>query len=278
MSILSKLSDRVFTAKTVSYKAILAIDSIIVWISTLFAFFLLDRNALITDTVEVLIGTVIIVAVYVICFIVFHTFRGVIRYSSFVDLQRIVVGTTAGALSSYVVAEVLAYSGLLPDSFLGSVGALVTWGLVTLLMWQLRVLVRFVHDQYRKSDTTKSAFIYGAKSGGASLAAAISSEVPLRYTIRGFINPEANDTDWLHSIRVYPEENMVSRMKAAGATALFVSPQQTAVFSQKKELINGLLAAGIKIMMVSREVEWDGKSDISAVNSGNGLVTEIKTP
>lgn len=266
MKLLRRISQWYFTRKALPYWGILAIDSLIVVFSTVIAFLILNPRALIYNTVDVLLCTGVTLVVYVIAFKMFHTFRGVIRYSSFVDLQRIIIGTITGAVTSYIVSQVLDQTNLLPHAFLGSVGFVIVWVLTTLLMWLVRIVVKYLYDVFRRTDTTQMAFIYGVKAGGVSIAKSIRTQDPLIYDLKGFVNPDANDYDWLQSVRVYPEKNIVNRMKDMGIKALLVSPLQTENFSEKEDLINELLEAKIKIMMFSQESEWDGKSDLSHAN------------
>ena len=69
---------------------------------------------------------------------------------------------------------------------------------------------------------------------------------------------------WLMGVPVWGEdEDIVEIMKKSHVSTLMVSPVQTAHFREQEALVNALIAAGIKIMMMpNTEEEWDGKSEL----------------
>ena len=65
-------------------------------------------------------------------------------------------------------------------------------------------------------------------------------------------------------LRVYEDDDsIVETMKAQNVRVLLVSPLQTEKFTHRPTLINALIAAGIKIMMMPLAQEWDGKSNLT---------------
>ena len=61
----------------------------------------------------------------------------------------------------------------------------------------------------------------------------------------------------------YDEDSVVELMKKQKVTTLLVSPLQTEKFTHRTTLIEALIAANIKIMMMPQSEEWDGHSDLS---------------
>ena len=61
----------------------------------------------------------------------------------------------------------------------------------------------------------------------------------------------------------FDDDSIVETMKQNNVKVLLVSPLQTERFTHRTSLINALIAAKIKIMMMPSAEEWDGKSPLS---------------
>ena len=132
-------------------------------------------------------------------------------------------------------------------------------------MWALRIMVKILHDNYNKGEDTLSAFIYGCMQGGVALAKSVRSQSPSHYSIVGFISADKSMTSSrLLGERVcFDDDTIVETMKQNNVKVLLVSPLQTERFTHRTSLINALIAANIKIMMMPSAEEWDGKSLLS---------------
>lgn len=123
-----------------------------------------------------------------------------------------------------------------------------------------------MHDIYHRSDDSiQKVFIYGCMQGGIALAKSLRNEFPQHYCLRGFVSTDRSlHGTWLLGEQVhYDEDAVVEIMKRYQVTALFVSPLQTQHFTTRTTLIDALIAANIKIMMMPVAEEWDGKSALT---------------
>ena len=80
-------------------------DCIIVFVSGLLVFYLQHGGlGLAQHFWQVALGLAVCLVVYIISFFAFHTYHGVMRYSSFVDLHRVAYSTaTAGVGYAYCI-------------------------------------------------------------------------------------------------------------------------------------------------------------------------------
>ncbi len=201
-----------------------------------------------------------------IAFILFHTFNGVLRFSSFIDLRRVAYSTFTASFAVCVLHQVQVKCGLTPylliPRFFSGVQIFIT---ATMFMWALRIMVKILHDNYGKSDDTPNVFIYGCMQGGVALAKSVRSQSPSRYTVTGFISADkAMTSSRLLGEKVYyDDDSIVETMLQNKVKVLLVSPLQTERFTHRTSLINALIAAKIKIMMMPSAEEWDGKSPLS---------------
>ena len=200
---------------------------------------------------------------YVLCYIVgmrfLHTYAGVIRHSSFVDLQRVGLANIIGLSLTLPLRVLLARWGL---TVLGYYDLVAVFFMVTLLMWTFRVTVKFFYEMELKSNRAKRVFIYGTRNGGISLAKSIRNAEDWRYILAGFVSSDKKYLNkLLMGVRVVKDDlNLVEEMKLRGATVLLVSPLYSDKFRAQTELVDKLIEANIHIHMMPPTVEWDGKS------------------
>lgn len=267
MNLLQKFSKWSFSRGTMPYWCILAYDSIVVIASGYFVYYLQHGiSNLVENISRVSFGIGICFAVYMIAFILFHTFNGVLRFSSFIDLRRVAYSTFTASFAVCVLHLVQVKCGLTPylliPRFFSGVQIFIT---ATMFMWALRIMVKILHDNYGKGNNTPNVFIYGCMQGGVALAKSVRSQSPSRYTVTGFISADkAMTSSRLLGEKVYyDDDSIVETMKQNNVKVLLVSPLQTERFRHRTSLINALIAANIKIMMMPSAEEWDGKSPLS---------------
>ena len=263
MKYLKIFSDWYFSRKTLPHWGVLALDCFIV----LFACFVgkyyeLDDIGFTHSFRSIVIGAVLTTLLYAVSFALFHTYRGIIRYSSFIDLQRIAFATMAGALLTVLLSFVDQY---IPHCDVASpLGIVVTFLIATMLMWMERVIVKRMYDNFH-TDNSVPVCIYGTKAGGISLAKSISSVEEKKYTLKAFISDGQEMKDiTLFGKKIYINHRGIAmKMKHLGVKTLLVSPLKTEMFRQNNEMVDEFLAAGIRIMMMPAAEEWDGTSELT---------------
>lgn len=263
-----KLSDWYFSRKVLSYWCILVMDCAAVYVSGLFVYYLQHGGVELAQHFwQVTFGLGVCLIVYIIAFVAFHTFHGVMRYSSFVDLHRVAYSTAIAGVGVCLLHQVQVYAKFTPYMLIPRFdSALMLFIVATMLMWGLRVLVKSMYDIYRGDASIQKVFIYGCMSGGVALAKSLKNENPQRYRLRGFISTDMSlNGSWLLGEQVhYDEDAVVEIMKKYNVTSLLVSPLQTEYFITRTSLIDVLIAANIKIMMSPAGAEeWDGKSELT---------------
>ena len=267
MNLLQRISKWIFSRGALPYWCILVYDSVTVVASGYFVYYLQHGfQNLVENISRVSLGIGICFAVYMIAFVLFHTFNGVLRFSSFIDLRRVAYSTFTASFAVCVLHQVQVKCGLTPylliPRFFSGVQIFIT---ATMFMWALRIMVKILHDNYGKSDDTPNVFIYGCMQGGVALAKSVRSQSPSRYTVTGFISADkAMTSSRLLGEKVYyDDDSIVETMLQNKVKVLLVSPLQTERFTHRTSLINALIAAKIKIMMMPSAEEWNGKSPLS---------------
>ncbi len=257
-----------FSRKALPYWCILVMDCVIVFLSGLFVFYLQHGWAdLVSRFAQVSVGLLVSLILYIVSFFVFHTYNGVMRYSSFVDLHRVAYSTAVAGVGVCLLHQVQVYLGLSQYILIPRVdSAIMLFIVATMLMWCLRVVVKGLHDSYRGDGSIKKVFVYGCMEGGVALAKSLRNESPQRYRLGGFITTDKTlHGTWLLGEKVYlDDDSLVRTMEECHVSAVLVSPLQREYFITRTTFIDALINAGIKILITPAGAEeWDGKSDIS---------------
>jgi len=265
MNYFTKISSWYFTKKSLPYWAILLIDCIIAFTSMLFVYSL--NNGIIT-TATIFWPLCATLAVYLCCYVagfrLFRTYTGVFRYSSFIDLQRVSKAILFGLIMSLAARSLLSNSDFFIHMRLRSI---LMWSVLSLLlMWSMRVFVKFFHDYSYIRKNAEKVFIYGVRDGGIAIAKSLNTQDRGEYTLAGFIADEAEMIGrMLMGVKVYAnDDRLIGLMKRNGVTKLFVSPLCTERLRDNQRMLDDLIEANIKILIYNQISEWDGKSDIKA--------------
>lgn len=264
MTFFNKITNWYFSKRSLPYWAILAMDILICYLSGILVFWLYYRGAVTLGNIALLTKTIFIYMCFnLIGFKIFHTYSGIIRYSSFVDLKR--VGYAMGV--SLIVAEIMhyvVYSWDLEFVRLQGRQLVAMYLLATMAMWAARIVIKSIYDVSFANEGAAKTLIYGVRDGGVALAKNIRSEKPTRYLLKGFISHNPGyKSRLLMGEHVYQVgEGLRSVIEKEGISTVLVSPLQNERFRKDTFLQDLLIDAGIKILMLPETKEWDGKTDV----------------
>lgn len=259
MKFFNRLSNWYFSRKSLPYWCIFWIDCAVIFISYLFIYQQINSEAKalgILGQLSMLFA--IFTLFHAIGFRIFHTYDGILRYSSFIDLQRVFYAVTFGAVLSAITKNMLLSTHFFPGVEIEYrnivLGALIS----TLVLWAIRVIAKTIFDVSLSDYNIKHAFIYGVKEGGIGLAKQIKNSKPMKFKLMGFIS---DDTKIKHhhlmGTKVYaPDLNTIRKMRNNNISTLLISPGAINVFRANKDFQDALLAEGIHIYMPTTQ-EWN---------------------
>ena len=258
----NKLTNWYFSKTTLPYWCILALDSIAIVIAGMIATYIAEGgDVLARNFWNYLLMFVCSLPLFVVGMRMFHTYSGIMRFSSFVDLLRISGALVVGFILNCVLLQVM------PENILCEI---TTESIVVMLfismieMWTMRILVKYMYDSSFSAESKTPVFILGVREGGISLAKSMRNDHPSQYIVKGFTSEEtAMVGRFLLGCEVYPyDETLIGVMRKMNVKTLFVSPLVTEKFLEKQDMIDKLTAEGIKIMMMPKAQSWDGKSNL----------------
>ena len=218
-----------------------------------------DAVTLFENTLQVINTLLIFVILSIPGFRLFHTYSGFMRYSSFVDLMRVVYcnGMTL------VLALIAEYGlDLLPSEWFAhfnTTSIVLLFIIATLLMWALRVFVKTLYDVAFSNTRAIRILIYGAMTGGVGLAKYINSQRPRRYVVKGFIThyKKAKHQEIMGEKVYSVDEDIASIIQQNDIEAVMVSAYRVKEFRENQKIQDIIIGAGAKIYMAQSAVEVD---------------------
>lgn len=259
MKFFNRLSNWYFFKKSLPYWCIFWIDCAVTFVSYLFIYQQINSGAKALSTLgQLSMLFAIFTLFHAIGFRIFHTYDGILRYSSFIDLQRVFYAVTFGAVLSAITKDMLLSTHFFPGVEIEYrnivLGALIS----TLVLWAIRVIAKTIFDVSLSDYNIKHAFIYGVKEGSIGLAKQIKNSKPMKFKLMGFISDDAEiKHHHLMGTKVYaPDQNTIRKMRNNNISTLLISPGAINVFRANKDFQDALLAEGIHIYMPTTQ-EWN---------------------
>lgn len=263
--ILQRISNWYFTKKALPHLCILLIDCAIVAFSGYVGYYIDKGGDIFVDSFwQITFGLMVGLVPFIIAFRLLHTYSGIVRYSSFVDLQRVMIATLSGSVACYLLG--LGINGIWPEQHTIMVPDLQTVFIIfvgsALFLWVERVVVKRLFDSFNLDNATPVA-IYGTKAGGISIAKSITAVKDKKYSLQAFISDgkEMKGSYIMGKPVFLNERGLAEKLRREGVKALLVSPLKTEKFRNDAEMVDEFISAGITIMMMNNGEEWDGKEE-----------------
>lgn len=263
--ILQRISNWYFTKKALPHLCILLIDCAIVAFSGYVGYYIDKGGDIFVDSFwQITFGLMVGLVPFIVAFRLLHTYSGIVRYSSFVDLQRVMMATLSGSVACYLLG--LGINGIWPEQHTIMLPDLQTVFIIfvgsSLFLWLERVVVKRLFDSFNLDNATPVA-IYGTKAGGISIAKSITAVKDKKYSLQAFISDgkEMKGSYLMGKPVFLNEKGLAEKLRREGVKALLVSPLKTEKFRDNAEMVDEFISAGITIMMMNNGEEWDGKEE-----------------
>ena len=267
MKIIDKIFQWYFTKNALPYWVVLAIDIFICYLSGILVFWFYYHGAVDFSNLSILTRTIFVYMVFALVgFRVFKTYSGIIRYSSFVDLQRVGLAM----LLSLVIAEVMHYVIYSWDikfvRFQGRQIA-VMYLVATIGLVVFRILVKAIYDAYLNPNRRIRTLIYGVKEGGIGIANNICNDRNTNFMLKGFItHDDLYSGNTLMGEKIYTiNDKLEEVIESNDIRAVLVSPMQVDRFRANTTLQDILINANVKIYLTEHTKEWTGENDLEHV-------------
>lgn len=257
---MSKFIQNYLSRRVLSRTAILALDTLMIVFSCLFMY--LVRYGFDGLTAEIRSdGTTVglfLIIFNIISFVSLRTFSGILRFSSFTDLLRIVYALVLGYVLTFIAIVIIRKSN--PLFHLDNLTYISIYFLNTFLMIFSRILVKEVYETITGSDMKPvNVFIYGTKEAGISVAKALKGNNEFNYRVLGFISDESHMIGKeLMGVTIYENNQDIFRILVSkNVHTIIVSPQKMEEIKNSALLAN-FVDHDISLLTTVPINEWNG--------------------
>ena len=250
--LIKSISKWYFGKNVLPYWVILLMDTMIVFASAFFTYWVTNRTLItVENKSSVLLTSLLFALLSWVGSKAFKTYAGVLRYSSSIDLAKLAYAnltTLVLAVASYYLFR---WTGVEWLCAIKPLEAIVVFLISTALMWALRLVVRILYDSSSADTPTLRVLIYGALTGGVGLAQYIRTQSPKQFELAGFISHESRIKDMkLLGVKIYTlDDDIAEVVRTEKIQTVLVSPHRINNFRQNQELQDILINAGCKIFM-----------------------------
>lgn len=242
------------------------IDIFLVVLSSAFSY-LIIRSLRVTfyTTLDVPTRYTIVIAVNVLFFLVFKTYSGIIRHSTFIDGIKLLYATSC----SFFLLIVINYTSyfVIGKKIYLVPSLVVNFFITFLVLFLFRIFVKFVFENIvieKRNANLIQAVIYGSDANAITVVNALRSEKPLRFNLIGFIDKKNKDVSKrILDIPILNSRKKISVvLRAINAEAVIISDNSLSK-EEKLSVVDECLEANIKVYTAPSVANWENESDVS---------------
>ncbi len=217
---------------------------------------------------------VLLLGIQTLSFWIFHTYSGILRYSTFIDTIKV--------LFSVLLTGIILLVGNIINKSIFHVA--ICYNTVTIiymfvaftLLFSLRVGTKTLYETIQQNGaTTKKVLIYGTKQAGIAIAKMLRSSGESLYRPIGFIEDDAKrktyDMIGMHVYRL--DDELIARMKRLNVQNVIVSPLKMKEIQPSRDL-SIFLENDIHVLTTPYFTEWESSAEN---NIGNPYIGHIES-
>ncbi len=255
-----------FNKNSLPYWYLILADSIIVLLSCVFTYYVLNRTVdIYSHMYDVVYTSLLYMTISWIGAGCFRTYLGVVRYSSFADLLKVSYANIVSLLIALTISLLCEHYQIDILCGLSQTQTLIAFVVATLLMWAERIVVKTLYDSIREgSQPLPRVLIYGAMTGGIGIAKNIRNQEPAKFYLCGFISHDNRARNMmLLGKKVYNvDDDIASIIATQKIDALLVSPLRLDDFRNNQRIQDILIGAGVKIFFGQQAKEAKVKNGV----------------
>ncbi len=193
---------------------------------------------------------------FIIGFLVTGSYKGLVRYTGFKDIERI-LKTTVGVFIALCICKYFINNieGLrfLNMFFLNYLSILLTCFVVLGFMIFGRLVIRRIYNEYLRPQPNKiNAVIYGAGDAGPITQSALYQDTSTQYSVVSFVDDSPNKIGKsINGVRIRKPEAVFNKefIKKNGVN-LIILAMPSLTIDRRNEIVNGLLDLGVTVKAV----------------------------
>lgn len=204
----------------------------------------------------------VVIAIQAFCFLIFGTYKGILRLSTFVDTLKILGAILTATLAALLLNFVFDTFTDVRIFFLNTT-LVIYFLLCFLILYILRVAVKTAFEFIvMAAMKRKNVLIWGCDAESAAIAKMLRSDNRSEYRVVGFVDDNSSGGALGHSLlgmHVYPlDQHLPTDMKVAGISYIIVSTTKMKTIDAPT-VFEPLLENNINILSMQRLAEWNSE-------------------
>jgi len=246
---------------------IFAIDVVIVLFSIIITHFIITSlNVKFYDNRNFVQSYSVIVIINALFFLLYRTYAGIIRHSTFIDGVKLLVSTT----TSYFVLLIVNYSWffVFDTKIFLTTGLFIGYVISFILLFLFRIIVKLFFQRYMNfgdKNELSNALIYGSDANAISVANALRTEKPRRFKLLGFIdkfNTNKTGKSILNLPIINQNKNIYVILRAMKADALIIAEKSLSK-EETVAIVEECLEYNFKVFTVPLITDWEDEKQFS---------------
>ncbi len=209
----------------------------------------------------------IFMGVQIVSFWAFHTYSGILRYSTFIDTIKVLLSVFSVGIVLLVINGITELAAHW-HPFISTM-VVVYVAVAFMFLFILRVGVKTMSEVLQRSQASPRVMIYGTKAAGVAIAKMLRSSGEAPYRPVGFIADEGENTNYdLAGLRVRSlNEKLFVWMEKHGVKYVIVSPMKMREINPSKDL-QIFIDHNIRILTTPYFTQFDNADAIDAARIG----------
>lgn len=241
--------------------------SIAFWLSVWVGSGFLHYLDLSQQVVPIGIQYLIVLAVQIIAFWAFHTYSGILRYSTFIDTLKVLLSNICTGLALGIFNIIMEQSAGWHPVMNTVLAIYIPTAFV--LLFSLRVGVKTLGETLERNQGSPSVMIYGTQSAGLAIAKMLRAAGNTPYRPVGFIADENQRHGYdLAGLRVHEQnEKLFTWMAKHNVRHVIVSPMKMKEINPAKDL-QIFINHNIHVLTTPYFTQWENIEDIDLQRIG----------
>lgn len=244
---------------------VLVIDTTIVTLSVITSYYiLLDLGINSKSFFSLTKQLSIIVSINFIFLLIFKTYAGLIRHSSFMDALKLLMASLSSLCVLFVfniVSLWLEHSQLFINS-----GLLIFTFISFSSLFIFRLSIKQLYEFFKvvkSNEDIVNAVIVGIDDGAISIAAALDIEHPQRFVIQGFVSKKENKSLRILDKPVFELYNNISEIAKKLDASAIIFAGNTLNAEERFTLVKDCLENDIKVYNSPLVINWSEKTTVT---------------
>lgn len=195
---------------------------------------------------------------YILFFILFRTYVGIVRHSTFVDAFRIILSVISAIVALFLVNRF--YYDIYKEELFSVSVLIISGSLSILMMLSFRITVKLSYDYFKNNSSILGkripVLVYGISDDSIAIAQMISGSSG--YTLQGFINRNGKiNQKRLMDVPIYEEKEHYELIRSRKIRGVIMSLSDVPE-KDKTELVDLCIENRVQVISVPPISQWQG--------------------